>query len=225
MTKVSHELEKGMNIYGRYLLLFTLIAIGEYMWQQFVYNTYFGWFETIIIIFGSFIGFIVKLAIVQIIYIGLQTNKKVYLQSLKRIIHDWKQIILFYVIYEVSMLLSLFFVIPLVLTIVLMTLFMFVWQVFIFERERGFGVLFRSMKLVGKNIKDLGKYIVIFITAAIVTSILNLIGFNNQGAILSLHNISIVFLGIIKNVVIIFGLIVITNLYIDYCEHNIEIEE
>ncbi|WP_273324064.1 hypothetical protein [Vallitalea guaymasensis] len=123
-------------------------------------------------------GFINLWISLVIIYISMQniTGKTVNLKEfIIDSLSDIKQILYVYAIYFIILIIVSLFTIPIISTIIVQALLVFVWQVYLIDNKRKLEVFTVSVSVVFSNINKVIKYIMMYFGVLIMMALINLL--------------------------------------------------
>jgi len=158
-----------------------------------------------------------QLLVVHIIIEKERNEKGNIKRIITHIIREFEEVIIIIGLELLCFLIAIFSFIPIIPMLVVQTLFIFVWPIFIVERKVRFEVLIESTKLVFRNIKDLLKYLGLYVGIIMLISIIAL----TEGLDMTvLEKSFIICIRYFERFVTIFFTILVTRLYLQYREKN-----
>ncbi|QUH28511.1 hypothetical protein [Vallitalea guaymasensis] len=162
------------------IIYLVLIITTIFIVDQIIYTTDYNHLNYTIIktIYNLIKGFINLWISLVIIYISMQniTGKTVNLKEfIIDSLSDIKQILCVYAIQFIILIIVSLFTIPIISTIIVQALLVFVWQVYLIDNKRKLEVFTVSVSVVFSNINKVIKYIMMYFGVLIMMALINLL--------------------------------------------------
>ncbi|WP_304943002.1 hypothetical protein [Vallitalea guaymasensis] len=177
MNKQAKDILKDNK---KVIIYLVLIITTIFIVDQIIYTTDYNHLNYTIIktIYNLIKGFINLWISLVIIYISMQniTGKTVNLKEfIIDSLSDIKQILYVYAIQFIILIIVTLFTIPIISTIIVQALLVFVWQVYLIDNKRKLEVFTVSVSVVFSNINKVIKYIMMYFGVLIMMALINLL--------------------------------------------------
>ncbi|WP_113672149.1 hypothetical protein [Vallitalea guaymasensis] len=177
MNKQAKDILKDNK---KVIIYLVLIITTIFIVDQIIYTTDYNHLNYTIIktIYNLIKGFINLWISLVIIYISMQniTGKTVNLKEfIIDSLSDIKQILYVYAIQFIILIIVSLFTIPIISTIIVQALLVFVWQVYLIDNKRKLEVFTESVSVVFSNINKVIKYIMMYFGVLIMMALINLL--------------------------------------------------
>lgn len=177
MNKQAKDILKDNK---KVIIYLVLIITTIFIVDQIIYTTDYNHLNYTIIktIYNLIKGFINLWISLVIIYISMQniTGKTVNLKEfIIDSLSDIKQILYVYAIQFIILIIVTLFTIPIISTIIVQALLVFVWQVYLIDNKRKLEVFTVSVSVVFSNINKVIKYIMMYFGVFIMMALINLL--------------------------------------------------
>lgn len=214
MTKFTTEISKAWevltkNFFSMLVIISLLFLVGRVEFLP-IYNIY---FDLIYKLFHFLITVFLSLMVVHIVIISNKGEKLNIIEIVGRIISESKEVVIIICLQILFLFLTIFIIIPVLPALIIQTLFIFVWQVYILEDKRRFEALVESTKVVANNALDVFKYILVYF---LITLLISLPLLAEGLEMRSFEKIILIGLNYFRQFLVIFYTVLTTNLYLLY---------